>query len=159
MGFRRNCVSARAFHAFLYSVIFIDEIDGVLGTRTEGDMSVISTMVSLARALPYLIAYYHDFPSQKTKILECWDGLRTPSTLSNTSKGLGRANWVLVIGATNRPWAVDPAVLRRMPRQILVDLPDAEGRADILRVLLRRCASVWCWGALMSVLFPFAPPF
>jgi hypothetical protein len=70
-------------------------------------------------------------------MLECWDGLRTPPA-SGVTTTESNSNWVLVIGATNRPWSVDPAVLRRMPRQILVGLPDAKSRADILRVQLRR---------------------
>ena len=34
-------------------------------------------------------------------------------------------DWVLVIAATNRPWAVDPAILRRLPKQIKVRHPAA----------------------------------
>jgi SpoVK/Ycf46/Vps4 family AAA+-type ATPase len=45
--------------------------------------------------------------------------------------------FVVVVCATNRPESLDPAALRRMPRQIFVPLPSTEGRADILRRLLR----------------------
>lgn len=50
----------------------------------------------------------------------------------------GRAG-VYVIGATNRPDMIDPAILRpgRLGTSIFVDLPDAAGRADILRTRLR----------------------
>lgn len=46
---------------------------------------------------------------------------------------------LLVIGATNMPWHVDPAFRRpgRFDRTIFVPPPDAEGRAHILRILLR----------------------
>lgn len=44
----------------------------------------------------------------------------------------------LVIGATNRPEALDPALLRpgRFDRTVQVDLPDLEGREQILRLHL-----------------------
>lgn len=44
---------------------------------------------------------------------------------------------IVVIAATNRPDDVDPAVLRRLPLSFQVPLPNAEGRADVLRLLLR----------------------
>ena len=44
---------------------------------------------------------------------------------------------VLVLAATNRPMDLDEAVIRRMPRRLLVDLPDAENRIKILKTILR----------------------
>src|SRR4029079_1779723 len=50
-----------------------------------------------------------------------------------------RASMIL-LAATNRPEVLDPALLRagRFDRQILVDRPDKEGRAQILRVHTRK---------------------
>jgi len=43
---------------------------------------------------------------------------------------------VIIIAATNRPDILDPALLRpgRFDRQVVVDLPDIKGRAEILKV-------------------------
>jgi SpoVK/Ycf46/Vps4 family AAA+-type ATPase len=90
-------------------VVFVDEADGLLSTRSDMDQSHVNAM--------------------KAKFLECWDGLR------GGGEGGG---WVMVMGCTNKPWALDPAVQRRMPHTITVGLPGAEARADILRVLLRK---------------------
>lgn len=54
--------------------------------------------------------------SVKTTLMQEWDGLRTGG------------DRVVVIASTNRPFDLDEAVLRRLPRRILVDLPDAEVR-------------------------------
>ncbi|KAG7342232.1 ATPase AAA [Nitzschia inconspicua] len=50
--------------------------------------------------------------------------------------GVKEANNVLVIGLTNRPELLDPALLRpgRLEVQLRVDLPDKRGRRDILRI-------------------------
>ncbi|KAL1916958.1 uncharacterized protein VTP21DRAFT_5155 [Calcarisporiella thermophila] len=66
----------------------------------------------------WAVSTQNDFMSE-------WDGINSENS------------GVIVIGATNRPFDLDEAVLRRMPRRILVDLPDEPTRRDILRILLR----------------------
>jgi cell division protease FtsH len=46
---------------------------------------------------------------------------------------------IIIMGATNRPEVLDPALLRpgRFDRQVLVDKPDIRGREDILRIHIR----------------------
>lgn len=57
--------------------------------------------------------------------MAAWDGLR--------SKDSQR---ILIVGATNRPFDLDDAVIRRLPRRIYVDLPDVENRMKILKIFL-----------------------
>ena len=102
-------------------ILFVDEIDGLLGKRRDGSggQNAEATATNV--------------------FLQSWEGLKT-SSLSSVSGTLNDRNsdWVLVIGATNRPDALDPAVLRRMPRRVRVGMPNAKARADILRVLVRK---------------------
>ncbi len=50
--------------------------------------------------------------------------------------GFGTDKSVIVMGATNRPETLDPALMRpgRFDRHVLVDRPDIKGRAEILKV-------------------------
>ncbi|KAI8257788.1 Protein MSP1 [Colletotrichum sp. SAR 10_98] len=57
------------------------------------------------------------------QFLREWDGM-------NDTKAF-------IMVATNRPFDLDDAVLRRLPRKILVDLPLKQDRASILRILLK----------------------
>ncbi|TEA22725.1 Protein MSP1 [Colletotrichum sidae] len=57
------------------------------------------------------------------QFLREWDGM-------NDTKAF-------IMVATNRPFDLDDAVLRRLPRKILVDLPLKADRASILRILLK----------------------
>lgn len=54
--------------------------------------------------------------------------------------GINSRAGVYVIGATNRPDMIDPAMTRpgRLGTRIYVDLPDSDGRADILKALVRK---------------------
>jgi cell division protease FtsH len=54
--------------------------------------------------------------------------------------GFGTDEGIIVIAATNRPDVLDPALLRpgRFDREVVIDLPDMEGREEILRVHLKK---------------------
>lgn len=61
----------------------------------------------------------------KTELLIQLDGL----IKSNNER-------VFLLAASNLPWELDPALLRRLEKRILVDLPSQEAREDMLRKLI-----------------------
>ena len=97
-------------------VVFLDEVDSMLSSRESNDDSAHSTLTSV-----------------KTTMMSEWDGLNS----GTNGEGAGGSDRVIVIGSTNRPFDLDEAVLRRFPRRILVDLPDARTREEILRVTMK----------------------
>ncbi|KAJ7632559.1 hypothetical protein FB45DRAFT_912768 [Roridomyces roridus] len=91
-------------------VVFLDEIDALLGARVSGRET---SSTSAHRGV-------------LTEFMQEMDGLRS-----------AKEDGVIVIGATNRPFDLDDAVLRRLPRRLLVDLPGEPEREEILKILLR----------------------
>lgn len=61
---------------------------------------------------------------------------QTLNQLLTEMDGFGENKGVVVLAATNRPEILDPALLRpgRFDRQVRVELPDMQGRVDILKV-------------------------
>ncbi|TYH61571.1 hypothetical protein ES332_D07G061700v1 [Gossypium tomentosum] len=90
------------------SVIFVDEVDSMLGRRENP-------------------GEHEAMRKMKNEFMVNWDGLRTKDT-----------ERVLVLAATNRPFDLDEAVIRRLPRRLMVNLPDAANRAKILKVILAK---------------------
>ncbi|XP_038972217.1 uncharacterized protein LOC103715088 [Phoenix dactylifera] len=90
------------------SVIFVDEVDSMLGRRENP-------------------GEHEAMRKMKNEFMVNWDGLRTKDK-----------ERVLVLAATNRPFDLDDAVIRRFPRRLMVNLPDASNREKILRVILAK---------------------
>ena len=65
----------------------------------------------------------------KAGFMTCWDGLTTEDNVR-----------IIVLGATNLPNALDPAVLRRLPKRYAVGLPTAIQRHKIFSILLNKAS-------------------
>ncbi len=87
-------------------IVFIDELDALGKARVQ---SPIGSHEEREQTLNQLLAEMDGFDGRKG---------------------------VIIMGATNRPEVLDPALLRpgRFDRQVLVDKPDVRGREEILRI-------------------------
>jgi cell division protease FtsH len=87
-------------------IIFIDELDALGRARVQSPMG---SHEEREQTLNQLLAEMDGFDSRKA---------------------------IIIMGATNRPEVLDPALLRpgRFDRQILVDKPDVKGREEVLRI-------------------------
>jgi cell division protease FtsH len=87
-------------------IVFIDELDALGKVRVQ---SPLGSHEEREQTLNQLLAEMDGFDSRKG---------------------------VIIMGATNRPEVLDPALLRpgRFDRQVLVDKPDVRGREEILKI-------------------------
>ncbi len=91
-------------------IVFIDELDALGKVRVQSPMG---SHEEREQTLNQLLAEMDGFDSRKA---------------------------VIIMGATNRPEVLDPALLRpgRFDRQVLVDKPDIKGREEVLRIHTRQ---------------------
>eukprot|EP00897_Mesotaenium_endlicherianum_P002128 jgi/Mesen1/1943/ME000146S01022 len=90
------------------TVIFIDEVDSMLGRRSRAGEHEAMRKI-------------------KNEFMAHWDGLMSKDCSS-----------VLVLAATNRPFDLDEAIIRRFQRRIMIGLPDVENRKKILTSILAK---------------------
>jgi cell division protease FtsH len=90
-------------------IVFIDELDALGKVRQQ---SPIGSHEEREQTLNQLLAEMDGFDARKA---------------------------IIIMGATNRPEVLDPALLRpgRFDRQVLVDKPDVKGREAVLRIHVR----------------------
>ncbi|XP_065868965.1 uncharacterized protein [Euphorbia lathyris] len=90
------------------TIIFVDEVDSMLGQRTR-------------------VGEHEAMRKIKNEFMTHWDGLLTKP-----------GERILVLAATNRPFDLDEAIIRRFERRIMVGLPSVENREMILKTLLAK---------------------
>jgi cell division protease FtsH len=90
-------------------IVFIDELDALGKTRVQSPMG---SHEEREQTLNQLLAEMDGFDPRKA---------------------------IIIMGATNRPEVLDPALMRpgRFDRQVLVDKPDIKGREEVLRIHVR----------------------
>lgn len=98
------------------SIIFVDEMDALLSSRkSEGEHEASRRF--------------------KTEFMTQMDGI------VKTDAGGANGKNLVLIAATNCPWDIDSAVLRRFPRRIYVPLPDVTTRKALLLNLLKKAGN------------------
>jgi SpoVK/Ycf46/Vps4 family AAA+-type ATPase len=97
------------------AVLFFDEFESVAAQRGGSGAGVSSSALTVPTLLQYL------------------EG--------SAAKRVEKGGPISVMAATNLPWCLDGAIIRRFPIQIMVDLPDADAREFIIRDKLNRAFS------------------
>ncbi|KAJ8555824.1 hypothetical protein K7X08_013320 [Anisodus acutangulus] len=90
------------------TIIFVDEVDSMLGQRSRAGEHEAMRKI-------------------KNEFMTHWDGLLTKA-----------GERILVLAATNRPFDLDEAIIRRFERRIMVGLPSVENRGMIMKTLLAK---------------------
>ncbi|XP_074375485.1 uncharacterized protein LOC141717301 [Apium graveolens] len=122
--------------------VFINVKLSKLKSKWYGDAEkIVSAVFSLAHKLQPSIIFIDEVDSflgqrrpgdhevstsMKTEFMSLWDGFTTDQNAR-----------VMVLAATNRPTALDEAILRRLPQAFEIGLPDCKGRVEILKVILK----------------------
>lgn len=102
------------------SIIFVDEIDSLLSSRSGSSEHEATRRI-------------------KTEFLIQWSDLQKAaagSALTEKEKEKGDASRVLVLAATNLPWAIDEAARRRFVRRQYIPLPEGSVRKQQIQTLL-----------------------
>jgi len=101
------------------SIIFVDEIDSLLSSRGGGEHEATRRI--------------------KTEFLIQWSDLQKAAAgrdMTDKEKEKGDATRVLVLAATNLPWAIDEAARRRFVRRQYIPLPEDWVRKQQVKTLL-----------------------
>lgn len=132
------------------SVVFIDEMDAFLSQRDGTEGSAVNSMKS-----EFLTLWDGLLSERKKRVVRsAEDGadstggwLKKRETNGDVNAAYDDDNEappllptppIIVLGATNRPYDVDPAILRRLPRSFEIPLPNLQSRLQLLELFLEK---------------------
>ncbi|MGH9389534.1 MAG: ATP-binding protein, partial [Vicinamibacteria bacterium] len=126
------------------SVFYNVKVSSVLSKYFGESSKIMSELYGTARDTSPSVVFLDEFESLAGQRDASDSGAerRILSTLLSELDGMdskGRSDiYVLTIAATNRPWDLDPAVLSRFEKKVLIPLPDETTRERILRIHLEK---------------------
>src|SRR5262245_5306742 len=126
------------------SASFNVKISSVLSKYFGESSKILGELYGTARDTSPSVVFLDEFESLcgKRDASDTGAERRILSTLLSELDGMdqkGRTDiYVLTIAATNRPWDLDPAVLSRFEKKILIPLPDPATRERILKIHIEK---------------------
>lgn len=116
------------------TVIFIDEVDAVGSKRSSGDDDATRRvksefLVQMDGCNSFSSANVNSFskPDEKNKSSETEKDKANPEP----------PKLIMVLGATNRPWDLDEALIRRFEKRVYIPLPNDKGREELFKINLQ----------------------
>uniref|UniRef100_A0A915Q679 microtubule-severing ATPase n=1 Tax=Setaria digitata TaxID=48799 RepID=A0A915Q679_9BILA len=134
---------ARAVAAECGSTMFLNVSAASLTSKWVGDAEkIVRALFQIARNGQPTIIFIDEIDSilceRNEKETEVSRRLKTEFLIQMDGISSSKDDRILVIGATNRPDELDPAILRRFPKRILIDTPNAAARLKLIVSLLEK---------------------
>lgn len=115
------------------SIILIDEIDGLLSQRSGDDSDGIRRIKNqFLQCFDETKHYNNEQILQFSSSFDSSKDTVQSGSSANPSKSADKLKFVIVLGATNFPEAIDQAAFRRFDKRIFISLPDASDREQFL---------------------------
>lgn len=111
------------------TTIFIDEVD-CIGSKRNSDEDE-ATRRSKTEFLIHMDGCNSESSSNSKEVSSSKKDNNMHEKKDNESR------LIMVLGATNRPWDLDEALIRRFEKRIYIPLPSEKGREDLFKINLK----------------------
>ncbi|VDN30091.1 unnamed protein product [Gongylonema pulchrum] len=159
---------ARAVATECGSTMFLNISAATLTSKWVGEAEkIVRALFQIARNGQPTIIFIDEIDSilceRSEKETEVSRRMKTEFLIQMDGMYSSKEDRILVIGATNRPDELDPAVLRRFPKRILIDIPNAKSRLELIVSLLEKTKTAYDLNSLQKeyasyfpkIFFPF----
>ena len=116
------------------TTIFIDEVDAICSKRGSDDCE------SSRRVKSEFLVQMDGCNTQSSANVELKDDYQKENENKSgkevKEKEEEGSKLIMVLGATNRPWDLDEALIRRFEKRVYIPLPNEKGREELFRINL-----------------------
>jgi katanin p60 ATPase-containing subunit A1 len=116
-------------HYYAPTTIFIDECDAICSKRGSDDGE------SSRRIKAEFLVQMDGCNTQSSANIDNEDKKEFKEN-NNNNEEPERPKLIMVLGATNRPWDLDEALIRRFEKRVYIPLPNEKGREELFKINL-----------------------